>query len=66
MQLALGERFADPHQQQFDDRLDLVLLQLVEDDYVVDPIEELRAEDLLQLAHDAALHVVVADPRLVV
>ena len=65
MQFALGQRLSDPHQQQFDDRLDLILLQLVEDDHIVDPVEELRTEDLLQLAHDAALHVVVADPRLI-
>ena len=43
-----------------------VLLELVEHDDVVDPVQELRAEDLLQLAHDPVLHVVVGDARLVV
>jgi hypothetical protein len=43
LQLALRQRLADAAQQELDDRLDLVLLQLVEDDHVVDPVEELRA-----------------------
>jgi len=36
--------------------LDLLLGQLVEDDDVVDPVEELGPEDLLELAHDPVLH----------
>src|SRR3712207_7003999 len=39
--------------------------QLVEDDHVVDPVEELGPEDLLELAHDPVLHVVVRDAGLV-
>ena len=67
LELALGHRLADPQQQQLDDLLDLVLAgQLVEDDHVVDPVEELGPEDLLELAHDPVLHVVVGDPGLVV
>ena len=66
LQLALGHRLADPRQQQLDDLLDLVLGQLVEDDHLVDPVQELGPEDLLQLAHDPVLHVVVGDPGLVV
>src|SRR3954451_18714096 len=39
-QLALRHRLPDPPQQQVDDLLDLVLLQLVEDDYLVDAVQE--------------------------
>src|ERR1700722_19628596 len=66
LQLALGHRLADAQQQQLDDLLDLLLLQLVEDDLVVYAVEELGSEDFLQLAHDAVLHVVVGDARLIV
>src|SRR4051794_12840849 len=66
LELALRQRRADAAQEELDDRLDLVLLELVEDDDVVDPVEELGPEDLLELAHDPGLHVVVGDPRLVV
>jgi hypothetical protein len=38
----------------------------VEHDDVIDAVEELGPEDLLELAHDAALHVVVRDAGLVV
>jgi hypothetical protein len=38
----------------------------VEHDDVVDAVEELGPEDLLELAHDAALHVVVGHPVLLV
>src|SRR4051812_1048316 len=66
LQLALCERLADAAQEELDDRLDLLLLQLVEHDHVVDAVEELGAEDLLQLSHDPVLHVVVRDAGLVV
>src|SRR4051794_28260086 len=66
LELALGERLADAAEQQLHDRLDLVLLQLVEDDDVVDSVEELGTEDLFELSHDPVLHVVVGDARLVV
>src|SRR3954447_16758325 len=41
LQLALGQRLADAAQEQLDDRLDLVLGELVEDDDLVDAVEEL-------------------------
>ena len=44
---------------------DLLLGELVEDDDLVDPVEELGPEDLLELAHDPVLHVVVGDAGLV-
>src|SRR4051812_11498739 len=66
LQLAVRQRLADAAQEELDDRLDLLLLQLVEHDHVVDAVEELGAEDLLQLSHDPVLHVVVRDAGLVV
>src|SRR3954463_12229633 len=66
LQVALRERRADAPQEEVDDPLDLVLGELVEDDDVVDAVEELGPEDLLKLAHDPRLHVVVRDPGLVV
>src|SRR4051794_32790102 len=66
LQVALRERRADAPQEEVDDPLDLVLGELVEDDDVVDAVEELGPEDLLELAHDPRLHVVVRDPGLVV
>src|SRR4051812_38072442 len=66
LQLALRQRRADAAQEELDDRLDLLLLQLVEHDHVVDAVEELGPEDLLQLSHDPVLHVVVRDAGLVV
>src|SRR4051812_775423 len=66
LQFALRQRLADAAQEELDDRLDLLLLQLVEHDDVVDAVEELGAEDLLQLSHDPVLHVVVRDAGLVV
>jgi len=38
LQLAFGHGLADAKEQQLDDLLDLVLLELVEDDDVVDPV----------------------------
>src|SRR5579864_3171614 len=63
--LVVRHLLAQALQQQVDDRLDLFLVQLVEDDDLVDAVEQLGAEDLLQLAHDAALHLVVGEPALV-
>ena len=37
----------------------------MEDDDLVDPVEQLGPEDLLQLAHHAALHLLVGEARLV-
>src|SRR5829696_7140011 len=64
-QLALGQRLADPLEQQLDDLGDLLLGELVEDDHLVDPVEELGPEYLLELAHDPNLHVLVGHARLV-
>src|SRR5215210_293568 len=64
-QLPLGERLADPLEQQLDDGGDLLLRELVEDDDLVDPVQELGPEHLLQLAHDPGLHVLVGDAGLV-
>src|SRR5918994_1919559 len=64
-QLALGQRLPDPLQQQLDDLGDLLLGELVEDDHLVDPVEELGPEDLLELAHDPDLHVLVGHAGLV-
>src|SRR4051794_35634448 len=49
LQLALGQRGADAQEQQVDDLLDLDLRELVEDDDLVDPVQELRAEHLAEL-----------------
>ncbi len=56
---------AQPLHLDVDDAEDLVLLELVEDDDLVDPVQELRAEHLLQLTHHARLHVVVRQALLV-
>ena len=53
------ELLPQPVDHQVDDRADLRALQLVEDDDLVDAVEELGLEDTLELAGDAALHVVV-------
>src|SRR3954463_5653988 len=66
LEIAPRQRLADPPQQEVDDLLDLVLLQLVEDDDLVDAVEELGAEDLLELSHDPVLHVVVGHAMVVV
>ena len=42
--------------------LDLVAGQLVEDDDLVDAVQELGPEEPLELADDARLHVLVAQP----
>ena len=41
LQLVLGDLRADPADHQVDDHLDLVAGQLVEDDHLVDPVQEL-------------------------
>src|SRR5262245_6300338 len=61
----LAHLVAQPLHEQVDDRLDLFLRQLVEDDHLVDAVQELRAEDLLQLAHDPVLHLLVRQAALV-
>ena len=65
LQLVLGDLDADAVDHQVDDLLDLFLGQLVEDDHLVDPVEELGPEDFLQVAHDPVLHVVVGHAGLV-
>ena len=54
-----------PPHHQVDDLEDLALLELVEHDDLVDPVEQLGPEDALELAHHARLHVVVAESLLV-
>src|SRR5439155_7192038 len=63
--LVLANLVAQPLHQQLDDQHDLVLRQLVEDDHLVDPVQQLRPEDLLQLAHDPVLHLLVGEARVV-
>src|SRR4051794_37280274 len=65
LQLPLGHRLPHAADEQVDDDLDLVLRELVEHQDVVDAVEELGPERLLELAHDAALHVVVRQAGLV-
>src|SRR3954453_13838161 len=65
LQLVLGDLDADAVDHQIDDLLDLVLGELVEDDHLVDPVEELRPEDFFQVAHDPVLHVAVGHAGLV-
>src|SRR5262249_28817532 len=61
----LGELHAQPVEHQVDDLEDLLLRELREDDHLVDAVQELGAEDLLQVAHDARLHVLVGEALLV-
>src|SRR5215211_3243236 len=48
-----------------DDVAHVLALELVEDDDLVDPVEELGAEDLAQLARDPALHLLVGETGVV-
>ena len=63
--LVLAHLLLEPLHHQVDDDLDLVLRQLVEDDDLVDPVQELGAEDLLELAHDPVLHLVIGETGVV-
>src|SRR5215207_213898 len=63
--VVLAHLLAQAQEHQVDDREDLVARELVEDDHLVDPVEQLRAEDLAQLAHDPVLHVLVGQAALV-
>src|SRR4051794_26845559 len=65
LQFVLGHLDADAADHQVDDLLDLVLGELVEDDHLVDPVEELGAEDFFEIAHDPVLHVAVGHAGLV-
>ncbi len=57
----LAELHAQPVDHEVDDLLDLLGVQVVEDDDLVDAVEELGAEELLELAGHALLDGVVAD-----
>src|SRR5574340_1015672 len=60
---------ADPIEHEVDDASDLLDRQTAEDDDRIDPVEELRAEGLLELVEDLLLHAVVlglAAGRLVI
>ena len=61
----LAHLLADALHHQVDDLEDLDLLELVEDDDLVDAVQELGPEHLLELRHDALLHLVVREARLV-
>src|SRR4030095_16722191 len=55
----LGQLLVDAGDHEPDDALDVLLVERVEDDDVVDPVEELRPERALHLLHHALLHLLV-------
>ena len=63
--LVLRHLLAQALEQEVDDLRDLLLRELVEDDDLVDAVQELGPEDLLELAHDPVLHLVVGEAGLV-
>src|SRR5215218_1957643 len=63
--VALDELLAEALYLDLDDMAHVLALELVEDDDLVDPVEELGTEDLAQLARDAALHLLVGETALV-
>src|ERR671920_264700 len=63
--VALDELLAEALYLDLDDVAHILALELVEDDDLVDPVEELGTEDLAQLAGDAALHLLVGEPGLI-
>src|SRR5215213_139280 len=65
LEVVLGDLDANAVDHQVDDLLDLLLGELVEDDHLVDPVEELRSEDFFEVAHDPVFHVVVRHAGLV-
>src|SRR5829696_1054731 len=62
--LALGHLLAEALDLDLDDQAHVLALELVEDDDLVDPVEQLGAEDLAQLARDPALHLLVGETFL--
>jgi hypothetical protein len=62
----LGHLRLDAGDEEIHDLLDLLAGELVEDDDLVDPVQELRPEDLLEVTHDLLLHVLVGRAGLVV
>ena len=64
--LVLGELESDAFRFKIDDLADLLLRQRMEDDRRVDPVEELRSEGLLQLAHHLLAHLIVFPLRQLV
>src|SRR5215218_6802242 len=63
--VTLDELLAEALYLDLDDMAHVLALELVEDDDLVDPVEELGTEDLAQLARDAALHLLVGETRVV-
>src|SRR5829696_3332062 len=63
--VALDELLAEALYLDLDDVAHVLALELVEHDDLVDPVEELGAEDLAQLARDAALHLLVGETGIV-
>src|SRR5829696_9435986 len=63
--VALDELLAEALYLDLDDVAHVLALELVEDDDLVDPVEELGTEDLAQLARDAALHLLVGETGVI-
>src|SRR5215216_6678013 len=63
--VALDEFLAEALYLDLDDVAHVLALELVEDDDLVDPVEELGSEDLAQLARDPAFHLLVGETTLV-
>src|ERR671915_449579 len=62
--LALDHLHSQALDLDLDDLAHVLALELVEDDDLVDPVEQLGTEDLAQLARDPALHLLVGETFL--
>ena len=63
--VALDELLAEALYLDLDDVAHVLALELVEDDDLVDPVQELGTEDLTQLARDPALHLLVGESGVI-
>src|SRR5215218_9313816 len=63
--VAFDELLAEALYLDLDDVAHVLTLELVEDDDLVDPVEELGTEDLAQLARDTALHLLVGETGVI-
>src|SRR5215210_1025554 len=63
--VALDELLAEALYLDLDDVAHVLALELVEDDDLVDPVEELGTEDLAQFARDPALHLLVGETGVI-
>src|SRR5215203_2311756 len=63
--VALDELLAEALYLDLDDVAHVLALELVEDDDLVDPVEELGAEDLAQLARNPGFHLLVGETGVV-